>query len=155
MWKIATRLYLAAPLVLSGCSGGANDALLVSGGAADFAQMGRISQQYGSGAPDATMPIRVGAFDENFRVWISKSQDRIMVQTGSMDKVAAAGFARGATFGALQADQESAPFHQAAVEHLAATRPGCRPVNGQKLNHVGWEWDIDCAPIQPARQKTG
>src|SRR4051794_10180910 len=98
----------ATMIVVSGClpgCGGSSQALLASGGHQDFVEMSRVSDEYGSGDPDAIVPVTVGDEQYSFRIWQSKSKPKIMVQTASMAGAAAAGFARGLTGGLVKGDQ--------------------------------------------------
>lgn len=137
---------------LCGC-GGANQALVASGGRQDFAEMERIGEEYGTD-PDATVPVAIGETQNTYRVWISKNKQRIMVQTASVAGVAAAGFVRGLTAGLVQGDIEYEPLQQAANDYLtAAYGPGCTIANSRKLTRVGWEWDFNCPPSQAAKRR--
>ena len=132
-------------LLLSGCGGG-NQALLASGGHQDFAEMNRISEEYGTGDPDGTVPITVNGEPYSFRVWISKRKSRIMVQTASLTGAAAAGFVRGLTGGLVKGEQDYEPFRDAATSYLAVNYgPACTLANSRKLTRIGWEWDFQCS----------
>jgi hypothetical protein len=75
-----------------------------------------------------------------------------MAQTASMAGVAAAGFVRGLTLGAVKGDIEYEPIERAAKDYLVSTRgPSCILANSRKFTHVGWGWDYSC-PV-PAAQK--
>lgn len=144
--RIVAALTLA--ITTAGC-GGANQALLASGGHKDFAEMNRVSGEYGTGDADAIVPVMVGDQEYTYRIWISKDGRRIMAQTGSMAGAAAAGFARGLTAGIAKGDQDFEPYQQAAIDYLDRTRgPGCALSNSRKLTHIGWEWDFNCTPPQ-------
>lgn len=134
---------LVGASMLSGCGG--NQALLASGGHQDFAEMGRISEEYGSGDAGATVPVIVNGETYTFRIWVSKTRPKIMAQTNSMAGVAAAGFVRGLTAGLVKGDVEYEPIEQAALEYLRSKHgPNCTLTNSRKLTRVGWEWDFNC-----------
>lgn len=143
---------LAASILLSNCGGG-NSALLASGGPDDFAQMGRISDQYGTDEPMAIITVPVAGEPYSFRIWIRKDGRRIMAQAGSVTCIAAAGFVRGLTAGVIKGDLEFEPFRHAAVSYLEQRRgPDCVLHDSRKLAHVGWEWSFDCPTNKAGRQ---
>lgn len=149
-----TAALLMMQALLSNC-GGSNAMLLASGGPADLAAMGRVSDRYGSGEPDAVVPVAVGDQQTSFAIWISKDGRMLMVQTASATGAAAAGLVRGLTMGLVKGDQEYEPFERAAVDYLLRTRgPGCLLHDSRKLTHIGFEWGFDCpAPSNVSRRR--
>jgi len=135
---------IVTAISLSGCSG-SGSALIASGGPADFAAMGRVSEQYGDGEPDAVVPVPVGDQQYSFRIWASKDGHRIMAQSSSTAGIAAAGFIRGLTGGLVKGDLDYEPFKRAASDYLSQSQgPSCTLTNSRQLNHIGWEWDVSC-----------
>lgn len=140
---------LAIAGLAAGCSG-ANEALLASGGPDDFVAMRRISDEYGSGDANATVPVTVAGEPYTFRVWVSKTKPRIMVQTASLAGAAAAGFVRGLSGGIVKGEQDYEPFEQAAISFLSANYgANCTLSNSRKLTKIGWEWDFQCPAPAP------
>jgi hypothetical protein len=144
-------LLLFAAISLTAC-GGTNQALLASGGSADFAAMNHVSEEYGSGDSDAVVPVMVGDQEYSYRIWLNRPRTKIMVQTGSLAGTAAAGFVRGLTAGIVSGDPEYQPFQDAAISYLTSTYgAGCRLSNSRKITRIGFEWNFECAAPQPPK----
>jgi hypothetical protein len=112
--------------------------------------MQRISEEYGTGDPDATVPVAVAGEPYSFRIWVSKTKSRIMVQTASLAGAAAAGFVRGLSGGLVNSEQEYEPFEQAAISFLSTNYgANCTLSNSRKLTRIGWEWDFQCPSPAP------
>lgn len=135
--------------------------LLASGGSSDFAAMDAIQQEYGVGDPDETVRIPVGDQVKPFKVWLSKTGQKIMVQNGASADIAAAGFVRGLSAGIIDAGApDIAPYQKAALAVLDAKRgPGCVLSNSRVITRIGYQWDYACEPpgagLPSSRKKPG
>lgn len=133
-------------------------ALLSSGGSADFAAMKSVTEDFGQGEPDKIVSISIDGQEKPFKVWLSKSKPKIMVQNGLNSEIAGAAFTRGLTGGIANSQlPPTEPYRQAALDYLQDQRPGCSMSGFYPVARIGyvWEYACDAYPSKPERRKGG
>lgn len=145
MNSAARFLSIAVLTVCEAACAPSQQALLASGGSADFAAMKVVAQDFGEGDADATMSTDVDGQERPFKIWLSKTKPKIMVQNGLNSEIAGAAFTRGLTGGIANSGLPAVgPYQQVAQEYLAANRPGCALNGFYPVTRVGYVWDFVC-----------
>lgn len=145
---IARRSAIACGLIaatMSACAP-SQQALLTSGGASDFKAMQWVTDEYGSGDPEATIQVPVAGQDKPFKVFLSQKNPRIMVQNGLSSEIAGAAFTRGLTAGIANSGLPDRQPYEVAAKSYLATKYGaeCKLWLFSPVARIGYDWTYDC-----------
>jgi hypothetical protein len=103
-----------------------------------------LRQEYGSQDPDMTIEKP----DGGFWVFAHKTKPNLIVSVNPQ-RAAGMGMMQGFTYGAASGAPVYVEFDAAAKQYLDERKPGCRAVNGQDIEKVYREYEIECPPPSP------
>lgn len=111
-----------------------------------------LHKEYGSADPD----MIIEKPDGGFWVFAHKTKPKLIVSVNPQ-RAAGMGMLQGLTYGATAGGPVYAEFDAAAKQFMDERRPGCRAVNGQEIDKVYREYDVECppppAPPPPVRRR--
>ena len=102
-----------------------------------------IAKEYGPlDKPDAVVPIREDEREVDYRVWIGKTHQRVMIESTKEVAEAAAGYTGKLSMGVLKGRPAEDHYREAALHSLASTgKVGCSLERGSHITSTAYEWN--------------
>ena len=107
---------------------------------AGCASVSYLTKEYGRESPTATIMLPDG---RGFWIFAHKTKARLLVSV-DLPTASGMGFVSGLTYGAISNAPVPREFAGVAQQWLDESRPGCKAVNGQRIETVYVEYDIEC-----------